>query len=119
MRDESDDYKLMDPVLLELQIQIRVGEATGAPMLRGDDLAWLRLEPGTDLATPCPIFDALSRPRCFLNGHNVLPSLVIAWSVSMMQCIEDPKLRLPRGIEDLQHMRNALIGFCNGPDVVP
>src|SRR5215475_8767842 len=119
MRDQSDDYKLMDPVLLELQIQIRVGEATGTPMLRGDDLAWLRFEPGTDLATPRLIFEALSRPRYLLNGRNVLPGLVIARSISMMQCIEDPKPRLPRGVEDLQHMRNAVIGFCNGPDVVP
>src|SRR5512132_2365114 len=37
----------------------------------------------------------------------------------MMQCIEDPKLRLPRGIQDLQHMRNAVIRFCNTPNVVP
>jgi hypothetical protein len=34
MRDE-----LMGAVLLELQIQICVGEATGTPMLCGDNLA--------------------------------------------------------------------------------
>ena len=37
MRDQSDDDELMDAELLELQIQIGVGEATGAPMLRGDN----------------------------------------------------------------------------------
>src|SRR5262249_36061530 len=36
---ESDDDKLMDAVLFELQIQICVGETTGTPMLRGDNLA--------------------------------------------------------------------------------
>ena len=36
----------------------------------------------------------------------------------MMHCIEDPKLSLPRGIQDLEHMRNAVIRFCNSPNVV-
>src|SRR5262249_47458861 len=35
MCDESDDDELVDAVILELQIQIRVGEAAGTPMLRG------------------------------------------------------------------------------------
>ena len=35
MCNEPNDDELMDAVLLELQIQICVGEATGAPMLRG------------------------------------------------------------------------------------
>src|SRR4029453_12804958 len=109
----------MDAMLLELQIQICVGEATGTPMLRGNHLAWLRLELGTDLATPGAVFEALVHPRCLLNGCNVLPSLVVARPESMMQCIEDPKLRLPRGIQDLQHMRNAVICFCNSPNAVP
>src|SRR5205823_11787773 len=53
---ESDDDELMDAVLFELQIQIGVGKATGTPMLRRDNLAWLRLELGTDLATPRAVF---------------------------------------------------------------
>src|SRR5262249_26960785 len=85
MRDESDDDELVDAVVLELQIQVRVGEAAGTPMLRGDDLAWLGLEFGTDLPTPRAVFEALSRPRRLLNGRNVLPSLVVARTVSMMQ----------------------------------
>src|SRR5262249_6228384 len=36
---ESDDDELMDAVLFELQIQICVGESTGTPMLRGNNLA--------------------------------------------------------------------------------
>src|SRR6266849_11116157 len=116
MRYESDDDELMDAVLLELQIQICVGEATRTPMLRGDNLAWLRLELGTDLATPRVVFEALMHPRCLLNGRNVLPSLVVARTVPMMQCVGDPKLRLPRRIQDLQHMRNAAIRFCNSPN---
>jgi hypothetical protein len=33
-----------------------------------------------------------------------------AWTVSMMQRIENAK---PRGIQDSQHIRNTLISFCN------
>src|SRR5262245_21949497 len=116
---ESNDNELMDAMVLELQVQIRVGEATGTPMLRGDDLSRLRLELATDLATPRAVFEGLMRPRCLLNGRNVLPSLIVARTVSMMQRIEDPKLGLPRGIQDLQHMRNAVIRLCNSPNAVP
>src|SRR5262245_8272234 len=54
MRYQPDDDEPMDAVLLELQIQIRVSEAAGAPMLRGDDLAGLGLEPGTDSPPQVP-----------------------------------------------------------------
>ena len=40
--DEPHDDELMDAMFLELQIQIRVGETTGTPMLLGDDFARLR-----------------------------------------------------------------------------
>jgi hypothetical protein len=46
MRYEPDDDELMDPVCLELQIQIGVGEAAGTPMLGCDDLAWLGTNSG-------------------------------------------------------------------------
>ena len=48
MRYLSYDDELMDAVLLELQIQICVGKATGTPMLCGDNLAWLGRELGAD-----------------------------------------------------------------------
>src|SRR5262249_20382088 len=71
------------------------------------------------LATPRAVFEALVLPRCLLNGRNVLPSLVIARAISMMQRIEDAKPRLPRGSQDLQHVRNAVIRFCNSADATP
>jgi hypothetical protein len=79
MRDESDDDELMDAVFLELQIQIRVGETTGTPMLLGNDFARLRLELAADLAAPRAVFEGLSQPGCLLNRRNVLPGLVVAW----------------------------------------
>ena len=60
--DEPDDDELMDAVFLELQIQIRVGEAAGTPVLEGHDLARLRREFAADLAAPRPVFEDLARP---------------------------------------------------------
>src|SRR5437764_1194997 len=102
MRDEADDDELMDPVPLELQVQICVGEATGAPMLGRDDLAALRLELGTELASPCAVFEGLTSPRCLLNGRNVLARLVVARTVAMMHGIEDAKLRSTSGMKTLR-----------------
>src|SRR5262245_25472791 len=88
-------------------------------MLSGVNLTCLRLEFGTDLATPGTVFEAFSPPRGPLDRRNILPSLVVARSISMMHCIEDPKLRLPRGVEDLQHIRNAAIRLGDSPNAVP
>src|SRR5258706_15894048 len=109
----------MDAVILELQVQICVGEATGTPMVCGDNLARLRLELGTDLAPPRAVFEDLALPRCLLNWRNVFPGLVVARPVSMMHRIEDSKLRLPRGMQDLEHMRDAVIRLGNRPNAIP
>ena len=69
---------LMDAVFFELQIQIGVGEAAGAPMLLDDNFAWLRRELGPKLTTPRAVLECFSRPRRLLNGRNVLPGLVVA-----------------------------------------
>src|SRR5215472_12564757 len=114
MRYEPDDDELMDPVFLELQVQIGVGEAAGTPMLRRDDLTWLGHELGPDLAAPCAVFEGLSVRCRLLYGRNVFPSLVVARTVTTMQRIEDTKLRLSRRVQDLQHMRDAVIRFCDG-----
>src|SRR6202030_1972006 len=88
MRYETNDDELMDAVLLELQIEVRVGEATGTPMLHRNDLAWLRCELGTDFATPAAELEALASPRRLLNRCNVFPSRIVAQTVSMMQRVE-------------------------------
>jgi hypothetical protein len=88
-------------------------------MLQGHDFARLRLELAADLATPRAVFERLIQPGCLLDGRYVLPSLVVAWTVATMQRIEDAKLRLPRSIQDLQHMRNTIICFCNRLQAIP
>jgi hypothetical protein len=37
----------------------------------------------------------------------------------MMHGKEDPKLRVARGIQDFQHMGDAVVGLCNGFDARP
>src|SRR5580658_8588358 len=102
---QPHDDELMDAVFLELQIQIRVGETTGTPMLLGYYFARLRLELAANLATPRAVFEGLSRPGCLLNRRDVLPRLVVARAISMMQRIDYADARLSRSLEDLEHMR--------------
>ena len=116
---EPDDDELMDAMRFDLQIQIHVGKAAGTPMLEGHDIAWLRLEFAADLAPPRVVFEDLSQPRYLLDGRPRLPSLVVVWTVATMQRIEDAKLRLSRSIQDLLHMRKAIVCFRNGLQAIP
>lgn len=59
VRYKTDDDELMDTVRLELQIQVGVGKAAGAPMLKRYDVARLGRELGADLATPRSVFEGL------------------------------------------------------------
>src|SRR5262249_45595299 len=119
MRDESNDDKLVDAVLLELQVQVGVGEATGTPVLLGNNLTWRRHEFGSELATPCAVFEGLVLPCGSLNRRDVGPGFVVARTVSMMHGVEDAKLRRARGVQDLQHVRNAAVCLSHGFDARP
>ena len=52
VRDQPHDDEFVNAVFLELQIQIRVGETAGTPMLRSHDIARARFKTGADLAAP-------------------------------------------------------------------
>src|SRR5215470_3228163 len=116
---EPDDDESVNAMLFELQIQVCVGKATGTPMLERHDVARLRCEFTADLATPRPVFKGLMRPSCLLNWSNVLPSLVVARTVAMMQRIENANFRTARSIQDLQHIRHTSICFCHPPQAIP
>src|SRR5215471_17593048 len=83
------------------------------------DLARRRYEFAAELPAPRAVFEALVPPRCFLYGRNVLPRLVVARTVAVMHRVEDPELRLPCRIEDLYHMWNTVIRFCDSLDARP
>jgi hypothetical protein len=54
-------------------------------MLLSDNLTSPGLELRTELATPGTVLEALCSPGRPLDGRNVLPGLVVARTVSMMQ----------------------------------
>src|SRR5437667_7710829 len=99
----------MNAMLFELQNKVRIRKATGAPMLLRDDLARLRCEFTPDFAAPRPGLESLARPSRLLDGRNVFPTLVVTWAVPMMQRIKNAKLRLPRSVQDLQHVWNTAV----------
>src|SRR5262249_997882 len=104
------------PCFLSCKSQVGVGEAAGTPVFLCDNLTWRRHEFGTELATPCAVFEALVLPRGSLNRRNVGPRFVVACTISMMHGIENAKLHRARGIPDLQHVGNAVVWFSDSFD---
>src|SRR5215470_4951815 len=88
-------------------------------MLLSHNLTRSRGELAANLAAPCSVFKSLRRPGSLLDGRDVLPGLVVAGTVSMMQRVEHAKSRLPRRSQNLRHMRNALVPFRNGLQATP
>src|SRR6516162_317797 len=66
-----------------------------------------------------PNSKALVFPRALLNGRNVFPRLVVARAVATVHGIKNPELRLARGMDDFQHVGNAIVRFGNGLDAGP
>ena len=88
-------------------------------MLLNDDFAWVWREFGPELTTPRAVCEGLSRPRRLLNRRDIFPCLVIPRTISMMHGIENPQLSLARGIQNLQHMGNAIIRLGDGANAIP
>src|SRR5262245_553884 len=88
-------------------------------MLEGHDISWLRFEFGADLAAPRSVLERLVQPRGFLHRRDVLPCLVVTWTVSMMQRIKHAQSGVPRRIQHLQHMRDAVVGFSDLLHAIP
>jgi hypothetical protein len=73
VRNEADDDESMNPVVLQLEVEIGVREAAGTPVLVGHDVAGLGLEPGVEFGTPRPVFKNLRPPRCLVVATNTPP----------------------------------------------
>jgi hypothetical protein len=112
------DDEPMDAVYLDLQIQIRVGEPLEPQLLQRHDLARSTPELAADLATPRPIFEQLVQPSCFWTGAMYLQ---VSCSLDGIDDAvhKDAKLRPPRSLQDLQHIRITLITFCNSLQAIP
>src|SRR5262252_5580433 len=88
-------------------------------MLLGHNLTRSRGELAANLAAPRPVFKRLRRPGSLLNGSDVLPGLVVAGTVPVMQRVEHAKPCLTRRSQNLRHVRNALVPFRNGLQATP
>src|SRR5262249_17780654 len=91
----------------------------GTPMLEGHDIAWPGVELAADLTAPRAVLEGLARPGRLLRGRGVLPGLVVAGTLSMMQRVEDAKISLPRPVQDRQHVGHAVVRFGHGPHAIP
>ena len=106
-------------MLLQLEIEIGVGEAAGAPVLAGDDLTRGRYELGAEFAAPGAEFETPASPCGALDRRDVFPRRIVAGTESVMHGIENPELRLARRMQNLLHMRNTVIRFRYGLDPRP
>src|SRR5262245_55160378 len=88
-------------------------------MLEGNNISRLRCEFATELATPRPVLEGLVQPCGLLHGRDVFPGLVVTWMVSMMQRVEHAQSRVARRIQDLQHMRDAVVGLGDPLHPIP
>src|SRR5215813_10085910 len=119
MRDEPSDDESENSMPLEQQIQIGIGKAAGAPVLLGHDVAWLRRKLRANLSSPRAVFEDLALHRCLLDGRDVLPALIVAWTIPMVHRVEDAEPSLPCGGHELKHMRDAMRCCRNVLDAVP
>src|SRR5262245_7769034 len=88
-------------------------------MLEGHNIARMRYEFAADFAAPRSVLEGLVQPRGLLNGRDVLPGLVITRTVSVMQRIEHAQSALPRRVQDLHHMRDAVVRFSDRLHAIP
>src|SRR5262245_57420294 len=74
---------------------------------------------GPELAAPRAQLEGPVLPCTFLNGRNVFPRLIVARAVAMMHGIEDAELCPSRGVENVQHVGNEVVGFGYSLDARP
>src|ERR1044071_495648 len=117
--DQPDDDELVYAVLLELQIEVGIGEGAGAPMLLDDDLARSRHEVAAELAAPGAVCEHLALPACLLDRGDVLPGLIVAGTIPAMRRVEHAQPGLPGRIEDPQHVGNAAVRFRDRLQAIP
>src|SRR5262249_43058035 len=86
---QSHDDRVTDAMLLELQIEIGVGETALSPMLADDDIAVARREIGMKLTTPRRLRERMASHDAPLSGIDVPPALVVALFPLAMRNDED------------------------------
>src|SRR5579871_5655204 len=59
VRDHADEDEATYAVLLELEVEIGVGEPARSPMFMDNDIAWPRLEVAVECSTPAALGEDL------------------------------------------------------------
>src|SRR5438876_12392581 len=77
--NHADQDDLLDTMLLELRIEIGVGEAALCPMFVDDDISLLRPEFRMKLAAPAAGFEDFRLMRAHLHRVHVLPSVEVTF----------------------------------------
>src|SRR5262245_57121686 len=111
VRAQADHDQLVNAVFLELQIEVRVGEPTRAPVLKRHDLPRLRRELDPKGAAPGAVGEDLRARPGFLDRGPEFPLLVVADAPAMMRREEDLNARGTSRLENLDHVRDASVRF--------
>src|SRR5271155_2380738 len=83
----QDDFP--DTVLLELEVKIRIGEATLSPMLVNDDITFPRAEFRVEFSAPSAAFENLILLDHHLRPGPLLPVFIITLLVTAVGQDED------------------------------
>src|SRR5262245_15612665 len=101
----------MNTVLLELQIEVGVGKAAGAPVLLSDDFSRSRRELVAKGTAPGAVGKHLPARAGLLDRGPKCPGLVVARAPAMVRREEDPGAGRTSRLQNLDHVRYAPIRF--------
>src|SRR5215471_19533187 len=87
--EQPDDDNVTDTVLLQLHVEVGIGESAGAPVLLDHDVAGLRREVGMPIPSPFAARKGMALHDGLLARTWVAPGLVIARLPSAMWNDED------------------------------
>src|SRR3954454_16130148 len=88
-------------------------------MLLGDHVVRSRLQVRMDLTTPRAVLERLARPCRALNRCDVLPRLVVTGTVPVMHGVAHPYPGSAGRVDELPHVRDAIIGLGNAFEAIP
>ncbi|MNP36594.1 hypothetical protein D3C76_1299960 [compost metagenome] len=110
----SDQDHPLHPVLLELVVEVGVGEAAGAPVLLDHHVLLRRLEVRVPFPTPAAHGEHLGAAGAQLVGAGVLPGLEIVGARPVVRHVEDLDPRLAHRRQHLAQVVQGTDGIRHG-----
>src|SRR5262245_34252752 len=107
--EEPDDDDMTDAVLLQLHVEVGIGEAALPPVLPDDNITVARREIGMELASLRSLRERVAFHDAPLGGIDVLPALVVALFPLAMWDDEDTNAGRPgSGVDRAQVVEQTL-----------